>query len=57
MESSPYANRYPHIAANVTTRTIEARSDSWPGTEPLKFTPTSLHYYTVGRNLISYDSS
>ena len=50
------ANRYPDISASVTTRTIEARSDSWPGKTPLKFTPTSLYCYTVGRNLTSYDS-
>ena len=51
------ANRYPDISASVTTRTIEARSDSWPGAKPLEFTPTSLYCYTVGRNLTSYDSS
>ena len=51
------ARRYPDISASVTTRTIEAWSDSWPGKEPLKFTPTSLYCYTVGRNLTSYDSS
>ena len=45
------ANRYPDISASVTTRTIEARSDSWPGATPLKFTPTSLYCYTVGRNV------
>ena len=51
------ANRYPDISASVTTRTIEARSESWPGVKPLEFTPTSLYCYTVGRNLTSYDSS
>ena len=51
------ANRYPAISASVTTRTIEARSDSWPGEKPLKFTPTSLYCYAVGRNPTSYDSS
>ena len=51
------ANRYPTISARVTTRTIEARSDSWPGVKPLEFTPTSLYCYTVGRNLTSHDSS
>jgi len=51
------ANRYPDISASVTTRTIEARSDTWPGVKPLKFTPTSLYCYTVGRNLTRYDSS
>ena len=51
------ANRYPAISASITTRTIEARSRSWPGVEPLKFTPTSLYCYTVGRNLTTYDSS
>ena len=51
------AKRYPDISASVTTRTIEARSDTWPGVKPLKFTPTSLYCYTVGRNLTRYDSS
>ena len=51
------ANRYPDILAAVTTRTVEAWSDSWPGTEPLEFTPTSLYCYMVGRNLTSHDSS
>ena len=51
------ANRYPDISASVTTRTIEARSDSWPGAEPLKFTPTSLYCYMVGRNLTSRNPS
>ena len=51
------ANRYLDISARVTTRTIEARSDSWPGAKPLEFTPTSLYCYTVGRNLTRYDSS
>ena len=51
------ANRYPAIDASVTTRTVEARSDSWPGATPLKFTPTSLYCYTLGRNLTSRDSS
>ena len=51
------ANRYPDISASVTTRTVEAWSDSWPGTEPLEFTPTSLYCYAVGRNLTSHDSS
>ena len=51
------ANRYPDISASVTTRTIEARSDSWPGTKPLKFIPTSLYCYMVGRNLTSHDVS
>ena len=50
------ANRYPDISACVTTRTIGARHDSWPGAKPLEFTPTSLYCYTVGRNLTSYDS-
>ena len=48
------ANRYPTISACVTTRTIETQSDSWPGANPLKFTPTSLYCYTVGRNLTSF---
>ena len=49
------AKRYPDILAIVTTRTIEAQSDSWPGVEPLEFTPTSLYCYEVGRNLTRYD--
>ena len=51
------ANRYPTISASVTTRTIEARSDSWPGAGPLGFIPTSLYCYMVGRNVTSYDFS
>ena len=51
------ANRYPTISASITTRTIEAQSRSWPGEAPLKFIPTSLYCYIVGRNLTSYDSS
>ena len=51
------ANRYPTISASITTRTIEARSDSWPGTKPLEFIPTSLYCYMVGRNLTRYDRS
>ena len=45
------ARRYPTISACVTTRTIETRSGSWPGKTPLKFIPTSLYCYMVGRNL------
>ena len=51
------ASRYPTISASITTRTIEAQSDSWPGTKPLKFIPTSLYCYMVGRNLTRYDLS
>ena len=51
------ANRYPDISASVTTRTIEARSESWPGVKPLEFTPTSLYCYAVGRNLTSRNPS
>ena len=49
------ARRYPTISAYVTTRTIETRSDSWPGEMPLEFIPTSLYCYMVGRNLTSDD--
>ena len=45
------ASRYPTITASITTRSIEARSHSWPGVEPLEFIPTSLYCYIVGRNL------
>ncbi|MYE20624.1 MAG: ATP-binding protein [Rhodospirillales bacterium] len=45
------ANRYADIDATVTTRTRTASSDTWPGNQPLDFTPTSLYCYEVGRNL------
>ena len=50
------ASRHPTISASVTTRTIAVSSRSWPGEEPLKFVPTSVYCYTVGRNLTRYDS-
>ena len=49
------ASRFPAISASVTTRTTTGSSRSWPGEEPLKFVPTSLYCYTLGRNLTRYD--
>ena len=50
------ATRYPKIKAKVTSLTFTQSRRSWPGEDPLKFIPTSLYCYTVGRNLTRYHS-